>query len=250
MKSTDIISRMKSHHGLKSDAKVGIVSSFGKGAEVDLKADTRDITAIVNTNDIDLESEVVEASGANPKFFLKNRQVFGDHKYEIENGVGVLRKLSPHPSTADHRAWKMRIRVNDNPIGNAVLKIVQETGQIGFSVGFIATDAGQPTDEERVKFGGDNPENLRTIVRAWDWFETSATLLPCNVSCQSLDSVESKSLDMLNAVDNMVVKGLIGRDIASLLGAPITSKRKIYTVPSPKPRYLVTADGDQVRIRA
>lgn len=250
MKSTAIIDRIKSHPGVSESDKVGVVSSFGKGAEVDVKSDTRDIIVIANTNDIDLDSEIVVASGADPTYFLKNRQVFADHKYDIENGAGKLRSLSEHPSKDDHRAWKMRVRINDNPIGNAIMDIVKETGQIGVSVGFVATDYGTPTEDERTKYASKNPTALHAIIRAWDWFETSFTLLPCNVSCQSTAMAESKSLDMLDAVDRMVTKGLIKRDIAALLGMPITKKRVIHAVTTPKFKSIVYPGGGVMRVRS
>jgi hypothetical protein len=244
-----LIDRLKSHPAVKSDSTIGVVSSFGKGAEVDIKSDTRDIVVIANTNDIDLESEVVVAAGADTSYFVKNGHIFADHVYDIANGAGKLRSLSPYPSKTDHKAWKVRARINDNPIGNAIKTIVEQTGQIGVSIGFMAKDFGQPNEDEMAIYGvGD--KLIRSIVRTWDWFELSFTLLPCNVSCQSMATVEGKSLDMMNAVDRMVTKGLFSREIASTLGAPISPKRKIYTVPVPKPRYLVTEDGDTVLMRA
>lgn len=244
----NIIERLKKHPAVKADSSFGVVSSFGKGAEIQEGNDLRDIVVIANTNDIDLESEVVVASGADTAYFEKNKHIFADHMYDVANGAGKLRHLDPHPSKENHKGWRVRARINDNPIGNAIKTIVEQTGQIGVSIGFIAKDFGPPTEAELAEFGGGDRE-IRSVVRAWQWFELSFTLLPCNVFAQSIgglmgEVVEGKSLDMLHAVDNMVVKGLIGRDIANLLGAPISAKRKIYRVPEPKPRYLVTLSDD------
>lgn len=248
MKSNPIIDRIKSHPGVSESDKVGVVSSFGKGADVIVKADTRDIVVTANTGDIDLDHEVVVPSGADTSYFLKNRHVFADHKYDIADGAGRLRSLSPYPSKEDHRAWKMRVRINDNPIGNAIMDIVRETGQIGVSVGFVAKDYGNPTDDERAKYGGDNPDRLTAVIRKWDWFETSFTLLPCNVACQSDAFTEGKSLDMLDAVDRMVTKGVIKRDVAAALGMPITTKRTIIAMP--KKKRLIFPDGRSMTMPA
>lgn len=250
MRSTEILNRIKTHPGLTKDSKVGVVSSLGKGAEVDLREDTRDIVVIANTADIDLDSEVVVPSGADTSYFLKNRHIFADHKYDIENGAGVLRKLSKYPTPSDHKAWQMRININDNPIGNAIMDIVRDTGQIGVSVGFVATDYSEPTEAERVKYGGKNPDKLQAVIRAWNWFETSFTLLPCNVSCQSRGGVESKSLEMYNSVERMVTKGIIKRDVAAMLGMDITPKRKFIAIAEPRTSRIVYPDGRSMSMPA
>jgi len=244
----DILTRLKSHPGISEDATVGVVSSFGKGAEVVTKSErTRDIVVTANTGDIDLENEVVIPSGANTEYFVRNGMIFADHLYDLNQVAGKMRRLDKYPSETDHKSWRVRAHVADNPIGNTVMTIVRETGQIGVSIGFVAKDFGPPDDSEKKAFskGGQAP---RSVVREWDWFELSFTALPCNVACQSMAVTEGKSADMMNAVDELVTKGLIDRNSAHLLGMPITPKRKVFAV-SGQTASVKVFDWGSVRVK-
>ena len=241
-----LINRIKGHSFVKSHGGVaGIVASYGKGAEIDVKDDTRDIVVIANTADIDLEKERVVPSGADTSYFKSNRQMFADHLYDINSGAGVMRVMNEYPSKTDHKSWKLRCRIRNNPIGNAIMAVVEDTNQIGISVGFVPLDWGEPTSSEIKEFGG---SSFDSIIRAWEWFETSYTLLPCNVTCQSMDITEGKSYDMIDSADRLLSRDKIDREAAYALGLPITPKRRIFSIPSPK--MLVTPTGDIVRVRA
>lgn len=246
MTTPNIITRLKAHPGITDETTVGVVSSFGKGAEVDLKADTRDIVATLTTSDIDLEDEVLIPGGADMTYFKANKMIFADHRYDMENYVGVLRGLSLIGDPENPKGWKMRFTVSDSPLGNTAMKIVEHAGQIGISVGFKVMDHGPPTDEESKAYGvsGKKP---RSIVRAFDVFEGSTTCLPCNVACQAVIAggsksarvVEGRSVDMYNAVDSLLRRGLIEREYVSLLGMPITPDRKVFAVSVPRRRFEV-----------
>ncbi len=234
-----LIDRIKGHSFVKKHGGLaGIVGSYGKGAETDVKSDTDDIVVIANTGDIDLEQERVMPKGADYSYFKANTQMFADHRYDIESGAGVLRRLNPYPSTENHKAWKLRVRIRDNAIGKAIKAIVADTNQIGVSVGFVPLDYGSPTSDEREKMGG----GFDSIVRTWKWFETSFTLLPCNVACQSMTVTEGKSMEMVDSADRLLSANKIDRDAAYMLGMPITAERKLYSIPKPKIK-VYTPDG-------
>jgi hypothetical protein len=229
MNATTILTRLKSH-GIQDGETVGVVSSYGKGAELHTKSASRELIVVANTGDIDLDNEVVVPSGADTRYFERNRMIFADHQYDLGQVAGKMRRLDKYPSEADHKSWRVRAYVNDNPIGNAVWTIVEETGQIGVSIGFIAKDYGPPDDNERKAYKSRDGSVPRSIVREWDWFELSFTALPCNVACQSLTVTEGKSADMLNEVERLVTKGRIDRESAYMLGMPIAPKRKMHAV--------------------
>ncbi|MBO6739051.1 MAG: hypothetical protein JJ916_04240 [Phycisphaerales bacterium] len=241
MNATNILHRLKGHNvTVKDGERIGVVSSFGRGAQIVTKSDrTRDIVVTANTGDIDLDNEVVIPSGANTAYFERNKMIFADHMYDLNQVAGKMRRLDKYPSETDHQSWRVRAHINDNPIGNTVRTIVEETGQIGVSIGFIAKDYGAPTEDERKRFKSADGSTPHSVVREWDWFELSFTALPCNVACQSMAMTEGKSADMLEAVDRLVTKGLIDRESASLLGMPITPKRKVHAVSAPAPRRSV-----------
>lgn len=233
MNSTQLINRIKDYSKADPDAKVGVVSSFGYGAKTLVQDRNTDIVVIANTGDIDLDNEVVDPRGADVSYFMKNGVVFADHNYGLNDVAGHMRALSKYPSVSDHQAWKVRIGVIDSPMGNAVMTIVDQLGQIGVSIGFVAKDYGPPTTEERKAFRTKDGNEPGSVVRAWKWFELSFTALPCNVACQSMVMTEGKSLDMVSGVERLVTKGLVDREIASRLGVPISPKRKSFALGEP-----------------
>lgn len=206
-----IIERMRKHHRLADDVPLGVVAVFGKDVEVDTSRGNRDIIVTANTADVDLDSEVVVPSGADTGYFFKNGQIFANHDYGV--AVASLRKAFAIPSAADHKAWKVRMRVYSTQLGSDLLTIAREGG-IGSSIGFEPTEYGPPTEVEAKQYGG-----ARTIHRRWKWLELSLTSMPCNVACQGgmVGVDETRAADL----DRMVTKGLIQRDSAVAFGLPV-----------------------------
>ena len=110
----------------------GVVASYGKVTEIDEDGEKNDIIAIANTGDIDLDDEVVIPEGAERDYIEKNRQVFVDHNYGINDAAGVIRSMSLKGGE-----WRVRIRLYDNEAGRAVKAIARSAGQIGLSIGFF-----------------------------------------------------------------------------------------------------------------
>lgn len=219
-----MIERMRAKHWLGDEAKLGIVASFGTKSVVDTDRNNRDLLVVATTDDIDLDDEVVIPGGADLSYIRQNRKVFADHRYEVESIVGQLRSLSPWPTKKAQRGWLARVRLATNPIGEAVKLIVEETGSIGASIGFEATDFGPPTDDEKKLYsrGGREP---KSVVRSYKMLELSLTAIPCNVACQTMGFAlgdESKS----ERIVSMVKSGRIDRRAASMLGVPVQSVRK------------------------
>jgi len=239
-RKSQLIERIKQHSFVRKNGGVAaIVASYGKGAETVVKNDdsgTNDIIVIANTGDIDLENERVMPGGADKSYFEKNKQMFADHRYDIESGVGEARAIGAYPNPQEIKSWRIRCRIRNNRLGDTIKAIVEDTNQIGVSIGFVPQDWGVPTDEERKNLGGD----FNTIVRSWRWFETSFTLLPCNVSCQSVVT-EGKSYDMVDSADRLLCAGKIDREAAVMLGMPTTPTRKFFA--APKPKRVFTPEG-------
>lgn len=239
MNSEYIVERVQKHATLKgADTPFGVVSGFGMGptnARVRKDANgAHQLTLIVNTGDIDLQDEVVIPSGCTDMAYLmSNQKVFADHIYDIEHTIGALRSPpKPYPSKADHLAWKASIVLDTgNPIAKAVVRIVENLGGIGASIGFIPIDRGAPTEDELGVYAKAG-QTLTSIVRTWKWFEFSLTCLPCNVTCQTQD-VSGESAKMVEGVERLVTMGSVDRAAAAALGVPgVTAKRKAHAVPS------------------
>lgn len=238
-----VLDRMRTHLAAKGaigpDAVLGIRSSIGKSVSVETDAGKRDIVITATTDDVDLDEEVVVPSGADTTYFFANGQVFADHQYEIHNQVGGLRKAMAYPSAHDHRAWKIRIRVTERPIGDDVLTIAREFG-IGASIGFSPVEYGPPTDEELKAYTkGVKP---RSVVRRWRWLETSLTAMPCNVSCQG-GVVTEPSGQRSAMLDELVTKGRIRRESAAAFGLADAMPKARIVVPDSAWRTPIVVRG-------
>lgn len=210
---SDILTRLRTHVKAKDDEPLGIAACFGKSATIE--NDGRTVSIIATTDDIDLTDEVVVPNGANDGYFRKNGKVFLDHHYDMDHLIGGLRDIKAFTNLATGvNGYKIRTYILPGPAGDAILSIVKEIG-IGASIGFRATDYGRPTGDE-MKAYSRNGRECKSVVRRWDWLETSLTAFPCNVACQG--GGMSKDESRKSFLDEMVRKSKISREGAYLLG--------------------------------
>lgn len=239
MNTLEILAKIRARACLPESSKVGVVGSYCKAAASTVHG--RDIVSFVNTMDIDSDDEVVVPAGADWTYVLSNRQVFVDHQYGTNTAVGHVRSLVPFPRTGEQHAWEARTGIYDKPgnkIGDDILTMARECG-IGASVGFLATDYGPPNAEEVKAFGRRGMGIPRAVVRKWKALEYSLTAFPCNVSCQGEAVLGSETEKRYNLIDAMVVKGIIRRSTANMLGAPIESKRRFHATTNGRTVWVV-----------
>lgn len=223
-----IVERIKDQHRLTKDARVGVVGSYNHKAELDMRGTNRDLVVIATTDDIDEDNEVLVPQGADVSYIAKNAKVFADHNYGVDDVVGAIRSWGAYPNSKNQRGWMARVRLTTNAAGEAVRKIVEETGHIGASIGFEALDYGPPSDEEKKLYGRDG-KPPSSIVRKYRLIELSLTALPCNVSCQTMSVVmgdESKSAPLAR----MVKSGSLSRRDASRFGLVTEHKPKLVVI--------------------
>lgn len=229
MNASTIIERLKLHPMVKSaDTPVGVFSATCKGVELDESDNNNDITAIITTDDVDLDDEVIAQNALDFKYLTANAQLFVDHRYDtLTHTAGFLRApLGPYPDKRDPRGWKARIRLYDNDAGNAIKELVKQSGQIGLSIGFYPTDYGPLTEDEMKRYGK-GAIIPSAIIRSARVFEFSFTALPCNVNCQgNLTMGNEKQATMMR---DMRDSGLIRPDIAETLGLMRDEKIKLMT---------------------
>lgn len=231
MNTAEVLRKMREKNGLADDAPVGIVSSFGAVEEV---TDDRNLVLVANTDDIDLDNEVVVPSGLRGEaYFFKNRKIFADHRYDIGSVIGTLRSATPFPSPKNQRGWRIRVYVARTPLGDDTLTLAREIG-IGASIGFAPVEYGKPNAEEVKVYESRGKKTPKSMVRVSDWLETSGTMMPCNVSCQggaaTFDDTKAAILDQ------MVCKSRIARASAVAFGLPATPVRKFHgTTDRPQP---------------
>jgi hypothetical protein len=228
--TAEIIARLKGSafsKGVPGDGPIGI-----KGVLPEFKAVSEpqsgrdDYLAIANTDDIDLDDEVVIPSGLSTTYIARNKQLFADHSYGTMDVVGSIRYFKKYPSPQEHTAWQVRISLNESPLGLATRAIIENTGHTGLSIGFRAIDYGPPSEDETKRYTRDS-KRPRSIVRSGEWFELSTTPLPCNVSCQTGVAIPSGEKRVTDLVD-LVRKGIIDRECAAMLGIPVEARRKFH----------------------
>lgn len=197
--------RVAKNFGLEDDESIG---AHGKFAQFDSVDGDGHYWATVNTAAIDSDDEVVVPSGANPHYFEQAKSVYLNHNYDALP-IGTMRhvKYKPKPDV-----WKMQFHVTNRTAPGKDTRVMIEEGAVrGTSVMFTTDDVGPPSEEEVAKYGPS-----RSIVRTWNWIETSVTPMPCNIEALfdpgSFDDETNKSLERL------VGKGWIHRKTAEAMG--------------------------------
>jgi len=242
-----IIDAIRKAAMVPDDKPVAVVSSYCKMTDVDVSSGNRDIISLITTDDMDQSDEVVSPEGADWSYLIANGKVFADHNYGLNSAVGTLREGFPqaYPSKMMPKAWKARARIYDKPgmkqLGDDILYMAR-TGGVGVSIGFEPMEYGSPTIEETKAIKAAGKPVPRTIHRKWMGLEFSYTAFPCNVNCQGVACTAPDTEKRMQAVDEMVVKGMIRRESASALGLPITPKRRHFAVIEPTRRRVVLVD--------
>lgn len=173
--SSAIIGAIKTHR--RDESAVGVVAP----ALVRSRVEDRDIVGLATTDDVDCVGDVVVPSGADLGYFVKNKAVFADHRYDISSWVGTVRHLAEWPGPGVlQRGWSIRVAIkrSPSPLVEDILTAAREIG-VSFSIGFEPVEWGRPTAEEAKRWPG-----AENIIRRWNWRETSITAMPCNVSCR------------------------------------------------------------------
>jgi hypothetical protein len=227
--------RYASGRGVK-DADTAPVGVLAPRVDIVEVTANRDVVFTANTDDIDLDSEVVIPGGADRTHIEKNAQAFADHCYDLTCNVGAIRKTW----LAGNR-WMQRVFVYDRPGIKelcADILYLARLGKIGASIGFVALDYGPPSREELETFtkGGRKPES---VVRKWLWLETSFTAMPCNVACQVAGGGGLLIDERIADLDQLVTKNAIRRASAVALGLPESPQRRYHPVQNPPTRRIV-----------
>ncbi|MEM9374253.1 MAG: hypothetical protein AAGA55_11480 [Planctomycetota bacterium] len=215
--------------GIGDDAVIGVksvgTSDFKAVHEKNTGRD--EYLAIATTEDIDLDGEVVESRGLSTDYIRRNMKLFADHEYGMQHTAGSIRAISPYPDKSSQRGYQVRLSLNDTPIGQITRKIIEDSGFIGLSIGFTVSDRGPASEQERSKYRQDGKEPV-SVVRKGDWFELSATPLPCNVSCRTGEVVRSEK--SINILDELLRKGTLTREEAAAVGMTEVAERRVWRV--------------------
>ena len=213
--------------GLKA-GRVGLIGFGIKSSSLDAK-NPRDIIVTANTDDVDLDDEVVVPGGADMRYYHENRANFIDHSYDFGKHVGSMRSIALAP---DRRSWINRSAIFDglkSIYADDLLAVARQAG-IGASIGFESLDGGPPkaTDPPAYQKAG-------FVIRKWRMVELSFTAMPCNVSCRTMHEIGGVDPEKMAVLDELVTKGRKRGGIE--LGSAIAlgfEYRKVYAVSGPR----------------
>lgn len=186
--------------GIEGDA-IGILGRAFKSVAVKQENSGYEIDGVATTDDVDCDREVVLPDGLRWDAVAKYKALYVDHMYGTKHAVAVYRYTS---RTTSPNGWRLRARMLPDEYSDEVARVrmLAEHGALGLSIGFLATDRGAPTADEKRRYPA-----AESIVRKAEVFEVSYTSMPCNMACTGsvVYADDSKSAK----VGELVRKGII-----------------------------------------
>lgn len=190
--------------------------------------------AIINTGGIDLVDEVVVPRGIDWSYFKVYKSIYWNHDAGGSTlPVGKLRNLSLR--TGPDR-WAASWIWASNPFAQQVKVAVQEEVCNGTSIGFVPTDRGTLTEDERAMYG-----DAATICRSSIGLEFSVTPQPCLPDAMIGGKSMEPSEDLIRGLERLVQRGRITKQGAQSMGLPEPKPqlRKIIFLEPEPPRKIV-----------
>jgi HK97 family phage prohead protease len=142
-------------------------------SELTLDEGSRTVLAIINTDRVDRDNEVVLPSGLVRMNYAGNPVVMWGHDYS-SLPIGTTQWVKQ-----DGKSLLAKYRVSDKTqFARDVWGLLQDGVLRAHSIGFIPIDQSPPTQQEMI----DRPElkDCRNIVRKWELLEFSLVAIPCN----------------------------------------------------------------------
>jgi len=164
-------------------------------AKTDIDSEERTVTAVISTNTVDRDAEILLPKGIELENYLKNPVVLFGHNY---SGLPVGKALWVKKGT---KSIKAKVKFADTDMGNEIYELFKGGYLNAFSVGFSAQEGHAPKPEEIKK----NPEwaNARFIFDKWELLEFSAVPVPANPEALAT-AVKSKSVTMSNDIKELL----------------------------------------------
>lgn len=224
------LKRLADYHGL-DEAKLGIVGIKRSASPDELN---RDLIITANTDQVDLDTEIVVPDGADTSYYGERRANFLDHNYEFEMHVGSMRSFKRFPADGEQRAWVNRSHIFTglkNPFADDLWTISQQAG-IGSSIGYEEIEGSPPTKSDPIRY-----QKAAWITRKWRMLELSFTALPCNVGCHDHHE-HSMDESKMGIFDDLITKGRKRGGIelrsAIAMGFPHVKKAQVLVPRLPK----------------
>ena len=240
----EVRNNLRSKHKLGAKARVGVKAPIPLEQRFD--SANREFVIVVNTADVDLEDEVVIPTGCLPEnggsfdYIQRNAKAPWGHDY-FGPAVASIRRTK---LVQDKTAWLQRFKVPNVGMGASILAMAEDGLLPASSVGFRAIDFGALTKEEMEEHG----KAALSIIRIWNWFETSLTHFPMNVFAQAVGLVDlaiesvhesEKSIERRHSVIDHLSRGVATGRI---------SQKAACSLGMPTRKYVSIAGGKTIRI--
>lgn len=160
-------------------------------AELRVEADKREVLAIISTDSIDRDGEIVLPKGLKKKNYAGNSVVFYNHDYQNSLPIGK----SLWVKEADGKLLAKTYISDKTQFARDVFALMQDGVLNAFSIGFISRSSSAPTEKE-VKA---RPEwkGAKTIHREWELLEYSVVGIPSNPEALALAVSKGVSPDTI-----------------------------------------------------
>jgi HK97 family phage prohead protease len=224
-----ILRELRKRHQLGDDARVGVRSMALDNSGMKVKQAEDDdapvrVSAIASTDSVDLAEEVLIPAGADPTTHSRYKAILYEH-----NPLHVLGRLvsANYEKHRDLLHVSFDIVVKGSERNREVAMLVREGAINGVSVGFLRKSWGPPSESEAAKYAG-----AHTVVREWEWLETSVVALPCNREAL-IESVKSGRASKTTVIDLGVPKEAFAFNGKKAFA--LVPKKRIGFVPKSRP---------------
>lgn len=149
---------------------------FSFKMETGAGADERTFRAVINTDSVDRDGEVVLPDGMIATDFEKSPTVFWNHDYEkpVARCMRMMRGLTD---------WTAESRIAERPAGHVgpwfpdeVYALMKQGIVNGTSIGFMPVETRKPTAKDYDRWG----DTIKRVISKWRLLEFSITPLPAN----------------------------------------------------------------------
>lgn len=173
--------------------KAGVVTKSYVADDLALSSGSREFVAVISTDSVDREGEVVVPTGLERKSY-EGAPLYFNHDWAKGTPIGSLVWVKNH-----NRRVIAKGRISDKTqLARDVFSLMQDGVLKAFSVGFFRKSAGAPTREELAA----NPhwKGAKAVTRKWELFETSVVGVPMNPDAQALAIAKGVSPETIAAL--------------------------------------------------
>lgn len=185
-------------------------------ASLEVNEGKREVLAIISSDSIDRDGEVVSPKGLKKKNFAGNPVVMVNHDYQsLPIGKALWVKQDGNRILAKYYV------TDKTELGRDVFGLLQDGVLNAHSIGFISNHSSKPTTQEKNL----RPElaNAKLIHRDWELMEFSVVGIPANPDATALAVSKGISNDTLVFLG--IIKGSEGETIVETIQESLTAEQ-------------------------